>query len=126
MIRLPARWSTRNALYPNAYCWFLLLASLDVMVTGVVLLVYGGFEANAIAAAAIERFGVSGLLLVKLPSVLVVLAMCELIGRRREGVGRALAVSAAALTALPVLLGAAQILLWGEAESCVVEVVAAR
>ncbi len=127
MIRHPRHWPGLRAMYPSAYCWFVLLASLDVIVTGIVILVYGGFEANVIAAAAIERFGLGGLLVVKLPSVLVVLAMCELIGRRRRNVGRVLAVAAAGFTSLPVLLGAAQILLWGgvDAEG-VVEVVAVR
>ncbi len=97
-------------LYENQYTWFVLVSSLDVMFTWIVLHA-GGREANAVAAAVLERFGLEGMVVFKFALVAFVIALCEVIGRRNVDAGRRLASWAVALTCVPLLVAMA--LLWG-------------
>jgi hypothetical protein len=97
-------------LYPNLYVWFVLLAALDVMFTWVVLYL-GGWEANKLAAWVIERGDLPGTVSFKFVLVILVVGVCEVVGRRKDRLGRRLAQWAVALTALPVVLALVQ-LLW--------------
>lgn len=90
--------------YPNRYVWFVLLASLDIMLTWAVL-AYGGSEANPVAADVIGRLGLKGAILFKFSLVVFVIIMCEVIGRRNDKAGRRLSEWAIAITAMPVVLG---------------------
>ena len=54
----PIRWLRSRALYPNTYAWFVLAASLDIMLTYVIVYSLGGREVNAIANELLQRFGV--------------------------------------------------------------------
>ncbi len=89
-------------LYPDAYAWFVLFASMDIMLT-VLILLMGGYEMNSVAAWVIRAFGLVGLVVYKFALVIVVVLVCELIGRVRHEVGRRVAVASIVLTLAPVV-----------------------
>ena len=90
-------------LYENHYTWFVLVSALDVMLTWLVLHA-GGREANAIAAAVLQRWGLEGMVVFKFALVVFVIVLCEAIGRRSLPAGRRLATSAVALTCVPLVI----------------------
>lgn len=102
---------TRALRYQDHYAWYLLAASLDVMVTTAIIEHFDGWEANKIAAYLIERFGLWGLVGLKYSTVIFVILMCEYIGRRNAAKGRRLATLAILVSALPVGLGLIQVYL---------------
>lgn len=93
-------------LYENHYTWFVFVSALDVMLTWVILHA-GGREANHLAAAVLERFGLEGLVVFKFALVILVIAICEIVGRRNLATGRRLAAWAVALTCIPLLVAVA-------------------
>jgi hypothetical protein len=90
-------------LYGDHYTWFVLVSALDVMLTWVVLHA-GGREANAIAAAVLQRWGLEGMVVFKFALVVFVVVLCEVIGRRNLAAGRRLATWAVALTCVPLVI----------------------
>lgn len=104
-----------HMLYPDRYAWYILVSALDIMVT-VKLLVHLGIregeveqegavyvrEANTFARWSIDRFGTWGLIGLKFLSVILVVLICEYIGRRRERAGRRLAFAAIFLSLIPI------------------------
>lgn len=102
----------RTALYPDHYAWYLLASALDVMVTYAILAYFNGWEVNVLAARLVDRFDHWGLILLKFSSVIVVIAVCELVGRVRPATGRRVATAAIVVGALPVGLGLLQLALW--------------
>jgi hypothetical protein len=99
----------QNALFPDHYCWYILACALDLMLTGTILIHFGGIEVNRIAHRIIEASGLGGLVVFKFATVLLVIGICELIGRRQERTGRRLAEWAIALSAIPVVLALVQV-----------------
>jgi hypothetical protein len=97
-------------LYPNLYTWLLFVSALDVMLTWVVLY-YGGREANAIADAVIQHLGLPGIVLFKFALVLLVIIICEIVGRRRPRTGQKLAAAGIIITTVPVLISFALLLI---------------
>lgn len=95
-------------LYPRSYKWFVFISAVDVILTWFILLL-GGREVNVIADAVIAGAGLQGILIYKFCLVLLVVMICEVVGRRRPGVGRNLARAAIVITALPVVLSIAQL-----------------
>ncbi len=95
-------------LYPRSYKWFVFISALDVILTWFILLL-GGSEVNLLADAVIANAGLQGILIYKFCLVLLVVMICEIVGRRRPWVGRNLARAAIAITALPVVLSIAQL-----------------
>ncbi len=93
----------RRLRYPNAYAWFILLSTLDILLTGV-LLHLGGREVNVVALTVLEHYHLVGLVVFKFATVLLSIGMCELIALRRPHLGRKIAVWAAVITAVPVAL----------------------
>ncbi len=104
--------SRRPVLYPNLYAWYILASSLDIMLTYAIVWKFGGREVNAVAARLIERFEHWGLIGLKFATVVLVVAICELVGRRNPGLGRRLAIAAIGLSAFPVGAGLVQIFAW--------------
>jgi len=104
----PSVWG-RGVLYPNVYVWYVLLASLDVMLTAVIVAA-GGHEMNSLADRVLGRWGLPGLVVFKFSLVLVVVAICEVVGRRNDRKGRKLAEWAVAITAIPVVVSLVQLL----------------
>ncbi|HYF13760.1 MAG TPA: DUF5658 family protein [Phycisphaerales bacterium] len=102
----------RKARYPEQYVWYLFAASLDIMLTFAIIEHFGGSEVNAVADALLRRFGLWGLIGLKYSTVVVVIAICELIGAKYDSVGKKLALVAIAVSALPVGVGLIQLSLW--------------
>ena len=102
--------------YQDAYVWLVLVSFLDIVLTWLVLYVWSGQEVNPIAAAVIEHWGFTWTIIFKFATVVFVVIICEVIGRRKDRTGRALAIAAVVINALPVaftfalLLGADPIL----------------
>lgn len=117
--RVAARQSG-GVLYPTSYTWFVFLAALDILLTYLIMhpmvfsvdndgIIPRGVEVNALANEVIERWGVPGMAVFKFALVVLVIGVCELIGRRRDAAGRRLAEWAVAITAIPVVVAAVQI-----------------
>ncbi len=94
--------------YSKYYPWYLLLASLDIMLTWVVLTM-GGQEINGIASWALGLGGLSGLIALKFASVVVVVLICETIGPRNERAGKRLVLGSVAISAVPIAVAAFEI-----------------
>src|SRR5262245_14189912 len=75
--------------YPNGYVWFLFFASLDIMLTWAILNRQGS-EVNPIADLVIAHWGLPGAIVFKFSLMLSVITICEVIGRKRDLLGRAL------------------------------------
>ncbi|MCC6659254.1 MAG: hypothetical protein IT437_00035 [Phycisphaerales bacterium] len=93
----------RPLLYPRLYPWLLLAAALDVMLTWLILEL-GGQEMNVVARAAINAAGLPGMLLLKFCGIVLVIAVCEFVGRRNTATGLRLAGVATVITCIPVAL----------------------
>ena len=100
--------SIPQMLYQTAYKWFVLISAVDIVLTWFILLL-GGNEVNVLAGAVIAHAGLKGIVIYKFCLVLLVVMICEIVGRRRLWVGRNLARTAIAITALPVVLSIAQL-----------------
>jgi hypothetical protein len=109
-------WAVR---YPNAYVWLIFLAALDIMLTYLILhpVVFPrdatmtesrGTEANTLADWFIKRWDVPGMVAFKFALVIVVVVLCEVIGRHRDATGRRIAEWAVAVTVIPVLVALVQ------------------
>jgi len=96
-------------LYPTVYPWYVLMAALDIMVTWVIL-VLGGHELNVLADWVIQRYDLPGVVSYKFALVVLVIVVCEIVGRRRYDAGLRLARWAVALTAFPVVVGLVHLL----------------
>jgi hypothetical protein len=114
-----ARRARRSVRYPNAYVWFVFLAALDIMLTYLILhpVLFShdpfmteprGAETNALANWIIERWDVPGMVAFKFLLVVLVVVLCEIIGRHKEQTGRRIAEWAVAITAIPVILALIQ------------------
>lgn len=123
-----------RALYPNAYAWFVLLSSLDVLLTYLILhplfsspqvygagagavntpeqsirYIEGGQEVNALADWVIREHDVPGMVIYKFSLVALIIVVCEVVGRRRGGTGRRLAEWSVAITSIPVVVALIQL-----------------
>lgn len=101
----------RHVLFPDAYLWFVLVSSLDLMLTWLVLHL-GWVEANPVANHVLQLGGFPGLTVFKFAAVVFVVCVCEFIGRRgqRPATARNLAFAAVAISAFPVLWTLPQVL----------------
>lgn len=102
----------RAVLYPNLYAWYILAATLDVIVTHQILHHFQGTEVNKLADSLISRFGVAGMIGLKYASIIVVVLVCEFVGRRRYRLGRGLAIAAVCISSAPVGVGLLQLWAW--------------
>ena len=94
--------------YPNAYVWFVFLSALDILLSWLILSL-NGVELNPLADAVVSHVGLPGMVGFKFGLVVLVVVMAEVIGRRRDRVGRKLAEWAVAITAIPVVLALVQL-----------------
>lgn len=104
----PAPLHRRPMLYPNVYVWYVFLASLDLMLTWIVLHL-DGFELNPLADRVIQYGGLPATAVYKFALVVVVILVCEIVGRHSDRIGRRLAEWAVAVTAVPVALAFIQL-----------------
>lgn len=101
--------SRRDVLFPDHYCWYLLACALDLMLTNTMLHHFGAIELNGLAARVIEAGGFWGLIAFKMATAILVIAVCEHVGRVRPTTGRRVAEWAIAISAIPSVLSMAQL-----------------
>lgn len=106
-------------LYTRQYVWYLLASVFDIVVTYIIVWRLDGSEVNVIANNLIEVLGHWGLVFLKFTTVVLVVGVCELVGRRREALGRRLAVAAIVISGFPVGYGALQVWAWTHATEVV-------
>lgn len=99
----------RPALYPVLYTWYVFVSALDILFTWRILRA-NGVEVNVLANWVIDQHDIRGLVVFKFLTVVVVILICEVVGRRRHETGAKLARWAVVLSAFPVVVGAAQLL----------------
>lgn len=99
----------RHVLFPDHYCWYLLVCALDLMLTNTILHHFGGVEVNGLAANIIEAGGFWGLIVFKMATAVLVISICEHIGRVRIATARRIAEWAIAISAIPSVLSLAQL-----------------
>lgn len=102
-LKQPGWWIMPEMRYQGAYLWLVLVSALDVMLTLVVLVAMEGFEVNPVAAGVIETLGFGWAIIFKFAIVVLVVIICEVVGRMHDRTGRKLAHAAVAINALPVL-----------------------
>lgn len=103
-------WNSR-ALYPDAYVWFIVVSTLDLLVTGIILIL-GGQELNPVARQVHQHWDLLGLSVFKFIIVATVISLCQAIGRLRWHTGRSIAWLGVGVTTVPVIFGATQLLLF--------------
>lgn len=99
----------RGLLFGGVYIWYVFFAACDVVMTWAILHLRGA-ELNQIANWVIERFHMAGMAAYKFTLVAIVIVICEIVGRQRRNVGNRLAEWAVAITIIPVVIAAAQLL----------------
>ena len=99
----------RPALYPTLYVWYVLVSSLDILFTWRILKA-NGTEVNVLADWIFRYHDLRGLTVFKFVTVVLVLLICEIVGRRRYETGAKLARWAVVLSTFPVVIGAAHLL----------------
>jgi len=95
----------RAARYPELYTWYVFVSALDVLFTWLILN-NGGQEVNKLADWIIDQHDLPGLTFFKFAMVVLVVLICEVVGRYRHELGGQLARWAVAISAFPVVVGA--------------------
>lgn len=96
-------------LYPEAYFWFIVLSTLDLLLTSLILHL-GGRELNPVAHQVLMQWDLMGLSIFKFMMVGLVLCLCEAIGRLRWSTGRAVAWFGVGITCVPVVAASSQLI----------------
>ena len=96
--------SPKSMRYEDAYVWLIFISAMDIMLTWMVMF-RGGYEANSLAAAVVQHFGLPGMVAFKMAIIIFVIVLCEFIGKRQDRAGRFLAHAAIGLSCLPVVIG---------------------
>ncbi len=96
-------------LFPDAYVWMIFFATLDVILTALVLTFDGDGhvdttrEIKPIARAIIEHWQMAGAMVFKYALVLLAIVICEIVGRNKKPTGRRLAWTCVLISAFPVV-----------------------
>lgn len=88
--------------YQNHYTWLVLVSALDIILTMLVLFVWGGHEVNPIARAVIVDRGFIWAIAFKFGTMLLAVLACEIVGRKDNRRGERLATVLVAINAMPV------------------------
>lgn len=98
----PGAWSLPPMRYPNAYTWLVFTSALDVVLTLLVIYVWEGHEVNPVAAAVIAYMGFFWAIVFKFATIVLVILLCEWIGRMRDRSGFKLAWAAVMISGVVV------------------------
>lgn len=93
-----------HVLYPDRYAWFVLTSTLDILLTHAILhhfADFGGRELNTIADWFIRQFDIWGAIGLKFLTVVVVIDVCEIVGRHKPRTGARLATAALVISLIP-------------------------
>ncbi len=104
----PARRLIPDVLYPKHYVWYVFTSTLDLILTWIILHV-GGSEVNALANWVIQQFDLPGVVIFKYSLVLLVITICEIVGRNEWRRGKHLCEWAVGLTFIPVVVALYQL-----------------
>lgn len=88
-------------LYENLYVWFVFVSFLDLILTWTILYL-GGREANPLARHFLDTFGIGGMVAFKLALVVLVIVLCEWVGRHSHSAGKRLVSVGIFITCVPV------------------------
>lgn len=99
----------KHVLFPDHYCWYVLACAIDLVLTNTMLHHFGGIEVNGLAARIIEAGGFGGLIAFKMATAVLVIAICEHIGRVRQATAKRVAEWAIAISAIPSVLSLTQL-----------------
>ncbi|MFG0329152.1 MAG: DUF5658 family protein [Phycisphaerales bacterium] len=97
-------WRQPPLRYQQFYLWLVTVSALDVMFTWIILAL-GGSELNPVADAVIVHWGLNGMIAFKFALTLLVIVLCEIVGRAKDATGRRLAGVCAAIASIPVVVG---------------------
>mgnify|MGYP001165591726 FL=1 len=96
-------------MFPKLYPSLVVIATLDVLLTAVILDLLDGIELNPIAAWIIAAGGMVAASYFKFAIVAFTLWACEFVGRRNDRIGKRLIVYAVSLNCVPVTAAVAQL-----------------
>ena len=88
--------------YQTEYVWFIFVSSLDIMLTWLILS-KGGLEVNPVAKLVIDNWGLAGAIGFKFALSLFVIVACEVVGRKRDRLGRSLILFGIVVSGSPVV-----------------------
>jgi hypothetical protein len=97
-----------EVLYPKLYVWYVFISTMDLILTWIILHI-GGSEENFLADWVIARFDLPGVVVFKYGLVLMVISICEIIGRNSYRRGKHLGEWAVGLTFIPVVVAVYQL-----------------
>jgi len=100
--REPKLISVPEMRYQTSYILFVFVSSMDIMLTWLILL-RGGSEVNPIAKLVIDAWGLPGAIGFKFALTLFVIISCEVVGRKRDRLGRALIIIGIVISGFPVV-----------------------
>ncbi|MHC5108534.1 MAG: DUF5658 family protein [Planctomycetota bacterium] len=100
--RIPRFLSIPPMRYQNRYVWLVFFSAMDIILTSLVLYVWGGSESNPVAESVIERMGFGWAIVFKFGMMLAAVIACEVVGRRNDRTGRRLATASVVINAFPV------------------------
>ena len=101
----------KDVIYPHAYVALLAVSFLDVAFTWIILSL-GGQEINPVMRIVLLAHGLPGMVLFKFAVVLLVVVLCEEVGRRHFIKGRRLIRTAVGISMLPVFAAIVQLVLY--------------
>lgn len=104
---------TRPLHHAGIYPWYLALASLDIIITWLIVFQLGGLELNGVAAWIIRNHGLGGMILFKFLCVALVVTICEYLAAEHAAVSSRVARAAVGVSVIPVLFGGGQLALIG-------------
>lgn len=92
-------------LFPKMYLWLVLASAMDIILTYIILNI-GGTEVNPVADMVIAHHGLSGMIGFKYAFILLVIIICDHVGRNKPGTGRFLAEFIAVVSMAPIIVAA--------------------
>ena len=88
--------------YQNAYVWLVLVSALDIILTLLIVHLWPAHEANPLAAAIMSVMGFGWAIVFKLSTILLVIVMCEVVGRYDDRAGFGVVAAGIVLNSLVV------------------------
>lgn len=95
-------------LFPNLYTCFVFIASLDIITTWTILWL-GGEERNPLADFILNLGDMPLMVAFKLFMTVLVVVICEIVGRKHWATAKRLALFAVSVSSIPVLWGVTQL-----------------
>ena len=98
----------RGVLFPDTYVWLVLVSSMDVMLTWL-FLELGGREVNPVAHFVLHLGGFEAMVIFKFTVIVMVVLICEFIGKHDMKTARRLAYLAVGISSIPIFASLGQL-----------------